>query len=181
MEDRFKALALGLLCAMLGSLLAVKPAMGGAFAPASSGWTTVTKSSDETRTTNTTVTADSTLTFPVLANTKYRFRVLAFFTSPSTPDFKFSVLGPSSPTVFLCRYQRGGLSSFDSDHACRTSYPSAITVPSASDQSGYIEIDGVLHNGSNAGTIDFGWAQDTSDAGSTIVRAGSHIEYKVVQ
>lgn len=145
-----------------------------------SGWTTVTKTTDETINTDTTVTADSALLFAVAANTKYRFRVLAFFSTGATPGFKFSILGPSTPTLFKARNQFGNDSTGLNNSAVTTSYYSGVAVVGAGGGGGFALVEAVLHNGANAGNIEFGWAQNTSDAGSTTVLAGSFIEYKVV-
>lgn len=145
-----------------------------------SGWTTVTKTADETINTDTTVTADSALLFAVAANTKYRFRVLAFFSTGATPGFKFSILGPSSPTLFKARNQYGNDSNGMNGSVITTSYYSGVAVGGAGGGGGFALVEAVLHNGANAGNIEFGWAQNTSDAGSTTVLAGSFIEYKVV-
>lgn len=183
MVARLKILALALLCGFLGALIPQR-VEAGAFAPAQSGWTVVTKSADETRTTNTTLTADSALTFSMLANTKYRARGQVFYNSVTAADFKWSNSGPASPTLVRHSYISGrpvATPSFPGD--TYGDYRGSTQMLNGAEDAGgggYIHFDYIIHNGSNAGTFDFNWAQDTSDAGNTTVRAGSYIEYKAV-
>jgi len=51
-----------------------------------------------------------------------------------------------------------------------------ITVTTTG-QVNVVEFTGTLHNGANAGTFAFQWAQNTSDANVTQVLAGSYMEY----
>jgi hypothetical protein len=44
----------------------------------------------------------------------------------------------------------------------------------------YLSIEGMITVGGAGGTLAFNWAQNTSDAGNTIVRAGSYLEYMQV-
>lgn len=142
-----------------------------------SGWTTVVKTSSETRASNTTYTDDSALLFSMSANTKYVLRVILLGTSPSTPDFKAILAGPASPTIVAGKKEGSGATINQwiefadystSDLDMSTNGPLACYW------------NGVLHNGANAGTCRVQWAQSTSDAGSTIVYAGSYIDYRAL-
>lgn len=173
-------LALGV---ALGAALAPRPALGGAFAPAQSGWTVVTKSSDTARTSNTTVTADPDLTFSVAANTKYRFRMVVAFTTSDAGNFKWSILAPSSPTKFIVAYTSAFAGTTPATVRA-AAYPANVVFDvgsTAGPDPNLLVIDGVAQNGANAGDLVFGWSQGTSNGASTTVHGGSYVEYKAVQ
>lgn len=148
-------------------------------------WTMVSKSTDETITSDSTLSNDSALSFAVAANTKYRFRFHVVFKTGATADFKYALTGPASPTLLACRISRSAAFGSVVNYRPMGTYAevaeSLTGAPSTGDQEGgYVLLEGVLHNGSNAGTVAFQWAQDTSDAGSTKVLAGSYLEWKQV-
>lgn len=150
-----------------------------------SGWTTVTKTADETITSDSTLSDDATLKFSVSANTKYRFRFNVFFKTGATADFKYALTGPASPTILAVRMSVcaafGSVVNYRSMGQYSDTAQSLLGSPaSAVNEGGFVILEGVLHNGANAGTVAFQWAQDTSDAGSTSVLAGSTLEWKQV-
>ena len=59
----------------------------------------VIKPATTTRTATTTLTDDPHLTFPVVANAKYRFWFSVFFDTTAAGDFKIALNGPASPTA----------------------------------------------------------------------------------
>jgi hypothetical protein len=142
----------------------------------------VIKTADETKTSNATLAADGALVFAMDANSKYAVRGRVFFDTTATGDFKWRHTGPSSPA--LVRVKRQSLlpgASALSNIALDTAYSAAdVTETGTGTTGGYIEFEGIIHNGVNAGNFQFQWAQNTSDAGNTTVRAGSSIEYRKV-
>jgi hypothetical protein len=142
-------------------------------------WTTVIKPSDQPRTANATLAADSALLFAMAANTRYFVRGEVFFDTTANGDFKWRHAGPASPTLvrILRRWVVPAATAF-AGIAVDQAYSAAdLAVLSASTNGGYIALEGVIHNGANAGNFEFRWAQNTSDPGNTIVRAGSYLEY----
>jgi len=141
----------------------------------------VEKTTDEIKTNDATTADDTALTFAVAANTKYRFVVQVWYYSDPAPDFKYQFTGPDSPTVIGYRRETNA-------HGSSTSANSAVYLYITSDASitvsttgiGQVRLWGILHNGANAGTVAFRWAQNTSSANPTTVYAGSFIEYSVV-
>lgn len=143
-------------------------------------WTSVVKTSDESTNTDTTLNDDAALLFAMAANTKYAIRARVFFTTNDTADIKFRHTGPSSPTlVHLARRTWTGVNGV-ANQANDTAFSGSDIAVSASFTEGVLEIDGVVHNGANTGNFTIQWAQNTSNGGATIVRAGSYIEYRVV-
>lgn len=170
----------------LGSTLAPQPALGGAFAPSQSGWTVVTKTADETISSDSTLSNDSTLLFTVAANTKYRFRSHVMFRTGATPDFKWQVTSPASPTLDrVHRISAAALGTPVTQRVLSFTNLGVVselgTAAAGADDGGFVQLEGVLHNGANSGSVAFQWAQDTSDASNTTVLAGSYVEYKAVQ
>lgn len=146
---------------------------------AAGAWTMVKKTSDTTRTASTTITADPALSFSMAANTKYYVRVRVFFDTTAAGDFKFRHVGPASPTLVRLRRTHiiPSATAFAGIAVDQAFSAADVAMAGTGTNGGYVEIEGVVHNGANAGTFSFSWAQNTSDAGNTIVRAGSYIEY----
>lgn len=145
-------------------------------------WTVVTKTTTETRASTTTLANDAALKFPMLANTKYRFRMYVYFQTGATPDFKFRHSGPASPTLMAVHrtWTQPGGTAF-SGVAVDSAYSVADVSPSGANTGvGRVYLEGIIHNGANAGDFVFQWAQNTSDAGNTSVLAGSSVEYSAV-
>jgi len=148
---------------------------------ASSAWTTLEKTADQTKTATTTLGADTILQFPMTANTKYTIRMEVWFDTTAAGDFKWRHAGPTSPTLVRLRRQwiiPGGTAF--AGIAVDTAFSAAdLTLTGTGTNGGFIMLSGVVHTGANAGTFSFQWAQNSSDAGNTIVRAGSYIDYAV--
>ncbi len=137
------------------------------------GWTTVVKSTDTARSSTTTTSADPALQFSLLANTKYIIRCSIFVTTNATADLKLTLTGPASPTAVYGSY----ITVPTGQSLVFTSYPSNQGVTGTGTE-WPLTIFLVVQNGANAGTFSFDWAQNTSDAGTTTVKAGSNIEYR---
>ena len=143
------------------------------------GRTLVSKTADQSITSDNTLNNDSQLLFPMLANTKYQFKLEVFFDTGTTPDFKWRHTGPASPTLVRI-VERGsvpgsGTLSFN----IATAYSTAdnTLTSSSGTTGGYVSLEGIIHNGANAGDFHFQWSQNSSSVTATTVRAGSYIEY----
>lgn len=153
----------------------------GAFAPASVGWTTVSKSADESRASNTTLTNDTDLTFAMVANAEYRIRSHVYFATTATADFKYFISSPASPTkVYIHWRTMAGTSSGTPTLLFENGLPGVGRALDGAGIPGEVYVDVCHHNGANAGNWVWQWAQNTSDASNTTVLAGSYIEWKKV-
>lgn len=143
-------------------------------------WTAVRKTADETISSDATLGDDAVLKFAMLANTKYSFRARIFFDTSAAADFKYRHSGPAAPTLVRIHRREviaGGTA--DTTSTVDAAYSAAdISLIGAGTTGGYIELDGVIHNGANAGDFVFQWSQDTSNASNTTVLAGSYIEWQ---
>lgn len=140
--------------------------------------TRVGKTSDQSKTSDTTLANDSALTLAMAANTKYEIRLVVFFDTGATPDFKYALVGPTSPTLTRFYRMRCVAGSAPSTLALNTALPSE-SLTGTGTTGGYIEMVILWQNGANAGTFAFQWAQNTSDVGATTVLGGSYLEYRV--
>jgi hypothetical protein len=137
----------------------------------------VFKTADESTASDTTMSSDSELFVGVLANGKYAVKGRIFFNTPAAADFKWQLAGPASPTLInVAKKAIGGGETAESAIAVDTAFATSTPVL-GSGTTGYVEFEAILHNGANAGVVEFQWAQNTSDGGNTIVRAGSYLEY----
>jgi len=145
-----------------------------------SSWAVTHKKADQQKTSDSTLADDLHLKFRMEVSTIYRVRGMIFFDTAATPDFKFSFVGPASPT--LVRFSRlqciaGGTPA---EIIIDQAYPAAVTLVGTGTNGGYISFEGLIQNGVNAGNFAFQWAQNTSDAGATIVRGGSFLEHQKI-
>jgi len=141
-------------------------------------WTLVLKTADETINTDSALSADSALKFTMLANTKYSFRAVIYYTTNALADFKWRHVGPAVPTKVTIRRIHFVPAGTSPAHAVDTAYSSAdVAMLAASGTEGYIEMNGMIHNGANAGDFEFHWAQNTGHASDTTVYGGSFIEW----
>lgn len=144
---------------------------------------TITKLTDQTKVTDTAPAADSTLLFPVLASTKYRFRFwIMVMVESAVPNLKCGLSGPASPTDInwtiriwnntIISATAGAWNGYSTGHG---------TAAGLTDNSirYLVEIEGLLRNGVNAGNMSFDWAQWTSSADDLTVKAGSYVSWEV--
>lgn len=145
-------------------------------------WNVVKKTADQSKTADTTLAADSALTFPVLANTAYAFKIaILYSTASGVPGIKFDLNGPASPTAVAYTNKKWGAGGSAITETSATALNTVITQAStASGGNALILIEGILQNGVNAGTFSFRWAQNTSDAAATKVLKGSFLEYVTI-
>ncbi len=144
-------------------------------------FTLVQKTSDEIRTSTTTLAADSTIKFTMAANTMYAFRATIYFTGDAAPDFKFGHTGPagSSFIVIHHRFTVPGASTLVVG-ALNAYNTTGVAVAGTVGGNSCLYLDGSIQNGATGGDFQFLWAQNTSSANNSIVRAGSFIEYRTV-
>lgn len=138
------------------------------------------KTADQTKNTDAVLADDAALLFPVLANTKYAFRMRVFFDTTAAADFKYAIAGPAAPTLARIVHKAidpTALTTLGTTSAVAAVGSTALAA-GAGTTGGYIEIEGIWHNGANAGNVSFQWAQNTSNGSDTIVRAGSYVEVK---
>ncbi|MEU5938634.1 hypothetical protein ABZ807_05500 [Micromonospora sp. NPDC047548] len=130
------------------------------------------KTADTSRASNTTLAADPHLAVPVLAGAVYAVD-LAVAHTYDAGGFKFSWSGPAGAT--MANWTAGWRTTSGTEVS--GSFPTLTTVQpivwSAGNINQPIWARGVLIVAATAGTFAFTWAQNTSHANPSIVRAGS--------
>lgn len=144
-----------------------------------SGWTTVEKAADESVTSNTTVQDDDELFFATVSGAIYLVEVYLIYGSPAgggTPDFKYTVGedGTSRGVLQLISYY-STTNTASSDGAIQSLLGAG--TPAGTDTADRMVYLSGWHRG-NGGNFKLQWAQNTSNANATIVRAGSQIRYE---
>jgi len=135
---------------------------------ASGKFTIVKKTSDEAVDTTTTVQDDDELFIPLKASTRYGFSVEIYFTTPAAADYKYTfklITGTS-------------YAGFDGRGASSTEVINFGSNNWLDDTDGGLEtllIFGRIKTGTGGGTLQFQFAQLTSNAGDTITHEGSNI------
>jgi len=140
----------------------------------------VIKSANENLSTDTTQQADDELLFAMAANTKYHARWVVLYSTPAAADFKFSIDSTGatdpSPVSVTCNWVApDGTVGGDS----QSSLNNQVSITSASGTEGRVEIVVYADNGADAGNLRLMWSQ-ASSSGTTTVRRGSLLEYRVV-
>jgi hypothetical protein len=135
---------------------------------------------DETRVSNTTLANDSELLIYMKASTKYRITGTIFFDTTANADFKYGFVGPASPTLVRMARSTAIPGAAPTFSVVDIALPTAQTLVGTGTTGGYIQFTCIYQNGTNAGYFAFQWAQSTSDAGNTIVRAGSFLDYATI-
>jgi hypothetical protein len=143
-------------------------------------WTMLAKAADESTANDTTLSDDATLKFSMVANTKYRVRAVVFFDTVSAADFKYGLAGPAAPTLVRCFRVHTDAGGVPSELALDTALPATVSLTGNGSTGGYVQFEMTFHNGANAATFAFQWAQNTSNGSNTTVRAGSWMEYQTV-
>lgn len=146
----------------------------------SAGWTTITKTTTESRQSDTVLANDSTLQFAMAANTTYRIRLVVWFDTVAAADFKYQIAGPGGPTRVNCRRIDAVAKGTPAFRALDAAYPGSTSLLAAVDGTGYVEAELDVVNGATNADFRFLWAQVTSTASNTSVLKGSYLEYAVV-
>ena len=143
--------------------------------PAGATVKTVRKSADQSVTSSTTLVNDTHLKFAVAANETYIFQLWLYtYAADGTPDIKLTCAGPSGSTVLWSSSQvifnAGGSTTLT---VVNTSGVTADLFVDSNLRA--IQLYGTISNGATAGDLQFQWAQNTSSANSTTIKAGSSI------
>ena len=159
-----------------------KAAVDQAIAIAAQGakaWKMALKLAGTTRNTNTTLSDDPDLIFPVYPNEAYMFRGVVDYTTTAAGDFKYTMSGPASPVSVLIRRRviiPGGTAF--SGVGITTAFGGAgIAATASAGGIGSVAFEGAVTVGASAGNVAFQWAQNSSDAGPTTVLRGSYLEW----
>lgn len=138
---------------------------------------TAYKSADQSITSSTVLTDDTALTVNLAASTKYRFRLIVFFTSVGAGGIKVALNGTAGVTSLKAQivdWYATGLNALGRVTAFGSSISStASAITGCSVIEGTIEV-------STAGTFKLQWAQVASDVSATTVQQNSYIECAVV-
>jgi hypothetical protein len=137
----------------------------------------VRKTSDEVVTSSTAIQDDNHLVLTVLANASYYLQASIIYTAGTVGALKIGWSGPSGATLD-CNI---GGAAYGSVANATNSYfgwnnisgTDSVGGPGAGQPAMFTSPHGVLITSSTPGSFTFRWAQDTSDAASSTVKAGS--------
>lgn len=146
------------------------------------GGVLINKTATETIASDNTLSNDAALQFAAAASTKYRIKIVAWFDTTAAADFKFALTGPASPTLIRILRRHIDPNALTAlIIASEVDYTASTAVNAGTGTTGgFVEFEIDFHNGINAGTFAFQWAQNTSNASNTSVLAGSYLSYILV-
>ena len=145
------------------------------------GWSVVLKKTDEAKTANVTLSADNALSVALQAGKRYHIRVKLFLnTANANMDYKYATAySGATASVYSRRIHTaaGAVAGTDSDNtlSMATLIPSTAVTATTTGVA-FVELFCIIQT-TTAGTFSFQWAQNTSDAGTLTVLAGSYLEY----
>ena len=145
------------------------------------------KTADESVTSSTTLQNDDELAVTVSAGGIYTLDAFILFTGNETGDFQCRFTFPSGSTLHFAAYAPApGDAGFNTGGSAgnveffarqnTTSSPSGVIIYSGSTAQVHLRLVGTLVVGSSAGTLQFQWAQNTSNGTATTVKAGSWLK-----
>jgi hypothetical protein len=135
--------------------------------------------SDATRNNNTTL-LSTDLVFPGAANGIYAVALHLFYTSGTTPDIKFGMLGTATTTGSV-GLQTVATTTTGLTGDVQTGRMTNFTTPGTIARGGggalgvYCPGGGIIRMGATGGTVTLQFAQQTADASDTVFLADSHM------
>lgn len=136
------------------------------------------KSSDTSRASTTTLTADPDLTFPVAASAVYRLDGLLGYTGDVTGSggIQFAFTVPAGATLqWSAFYYATAVSAAGLNLAGTAGAGIAISAVTDGAVQLPVFVRGWLSVSTTPGTLALTWAQNASDANATVLKAGSHL------
>jgi len=136
------------------------------------------KPSDTSRASTTTQTADPDLTIALAANASYIINGYLGYAnaSASAGDLKYSFTAPASNTTLWSSIRidiASGTTTIAGPNAAGTANNMTAQTSSTSDRS--VHIFGTVITAGSTGNLTLNWAQNTSNATATIIRANSYL------
>lgn len=145
--------------------------------------TVINKTVDQSKTSDTTLAADNTLTVSLAASSRYVIRLgISYDLVASTPGLKWRLTGPTGTGFRIRAYYQtkvpGGTAL--NNVGVDTGYSINHSEVASGGNGGFISVEAHILSGATAGTFAFEWSQNTSSASATVVRAPSYLEWTKV-
>jgi hypothetical protein len=140
------------------------------------------KASDQSLTSNTTMTDDNAISVTVPIQSVYIIDLFLVYQSPTAADIKFTLVGPSGSTINWAPYSPD-TSQTDFDHTTIDigNYVAGDAVSAAGFGSNVaVRIRGILITTTTSGTFKLQWAQQTSNGTATIMRTDTWLYLRKV-
>lgn len=140
------------------------------------GTLTVSKTSDQTKNSDTAFANDSQLAVTLPGAGRYKINAIISVTTSNVPGIKYGLSGPTLTHMMVVVDQTY---NFINELAGYTGGAYYAWHPGGSPDVGWIRLDGIVEV-SAGGVLAFSWAQDVSDAANTTVKRGSFLSAEKV-
>ena len=136
----------------------------------------IRKAADETIDTSSTLQNDDDFVVALAASEVVAFELVLFINSGSTPDFKFAFTVPSGAVLTWGIGSSVMMNTSETAVGSATETASGTAIALAGQAARrLVTVSGLVVNSTTAGNLQFQWAQNTSDAGSTKIEARSYM------
>ena len=116
------------------------------------------------------------LTSPIAAGQTQKFRAWIPFSVGATGGIRALLVVPAAGVLFITSYRLNNTVAPSATIAEQVASGTAFTNAAANAGNHWLEIEGVVVNGANKGTIDIQLAQNTSDALTLTTLRGATLE-----
>ncbi len=137
---------------------------------------TVPKIITQSKTSDASYADDDDLSFPVEEDGIYAIRFKFWFDTAAAADFQWQLSGPSGGTLRANGHWVVPNSTTHVDWR-DTAFSTTHPITGSGTTGGFVQGEATFTNGSTGGVIAIQWSQNTSNAGTTQVLAGSYLEY----
>lgn len=136
------------------------------------------KTADTSRSSNTTLTNDPDILFSLASNATYQAEAFLWFHggASGSSDLQFQWTGPAGFNFFyLLFHAEGGATGLTNSVNRYVATSNAFCNTNGGSTENVAQILGTITTGGTAGTLNLQWAQNTSNATATVMRAGTHM------
>jgi hypothetical protein len=137
----------------------------------------IIKTASQTVSNSTALVNDLELFTRIEANTDYLLELDVWYSSNAAADFQSTITGPAAPTLVNILIEQVAPDIVSADNPV-TAFSFTHTILHGSNTVGHVRYSGIIHNGANAGTVQYQWAPNSVSATNTIVRKGSFLRLR---
>jgi hypothetical protein len=146
------------------------------------GYVYAVKTGDESRTQQSSLSADSALTIPIGASQVWALQYHLVLDAPTAQDFRFSVVAPAGATGWYGGIRFSDAAADAAGEAANWSVTTTLTTGDTRFIGGAgagtllaSPLEALVSNGATSGAVELWWAQEVSGATASILKKDSYV------